>query len=766
MKTIQQNLIAMAIAGVLTPLTAHAQIDEIVVTAEKREQSAQDVPIAISVFNAESLKEQGLTSLEDVASVVPGVELFDARGAGAPTWVIRGAGLEDFNANNTPVAAVYYDEVYMTSNALGGIGLFDIERVEVLKGPQGGLYGRNATGGAVRVLSTRPNLTEFDGYTQASYGSWGRYGIEGAIGGPIIEDKLAFRVAVTTDQGGGWQDSLATPGDDEHGDRDSQVFRGQLLYTPTEDLEILFKVDAGEDKSETTLGRATGFYDADGSFGPCAAILAGRRDDSSCLGMHNLIGSPLLPSDQKKDGSTVLSNPINKLDNEWTGYNLQVDWDLGFANLKWLSSYLDYDFVQFFDYDGTPLAFVQSTDEFPDGETNFEQWSQELRLISAGEGPLTWIVGAMAAEDTNKSYQSFSLQGFVDIGFTDTIAGQAKYKQKTETWALYGQFGFDISDSLNVNGSLRYTDEDKGIDHLTQRLYVGDTDMTVTGFVEGFQTSLKENWSGHIGLDWRVADNALLYAKFSRGFKSGGYFAAFTNDYNTLNPYVEEVNDAYEIGLKSNPSEELQVNASAFYYDYQDAQGTVTVESNSGVSDVLTTVSTVGDAEHYGVELDLAWAPSQLPGFSLQVAASWLDAEVTDSDQVSYDLDGELVSLEGLVRSYSPKYSYSVNIRQEANITDALLGSVSAAYSWRDDPISRSMQVSDKDCAVYCQDSYGHLNLRIALAHLNQGWEVALLGENVTDETYITIATGDDGGNYMDMPARPASWSVQLQYDF
>ena len=142
MKTIQKNLIAMAIAGVLTPLTAHAQIDEIVVTAEKREQSVQDVPIAISVFNAESLKEQGLTSLEDVASVVPGVELFDARGAGAPTWVIRGAGLEDFNANNTPVAAVYYDEVYMTSNALGGIGLFDIDRVEVLKGPQGGLYGR------------------------------------------------------------------------------------------------------------------------------------------------------------------------------------------------------------------------------------------------------------------------------------------------------------------------------------------------------------------------------------------------------------------------------------------------------------------------------------------------------------------------------------------------------------------------------------------------------------------------------------------------
>ena len=765
MKTMQKNLISMVVAGLLIPLTAQADIEEIIVTANKREQSIQDVPIAISAFDSSALAEIGADSLENLTNFVPGVALFDDRGAGQPTWVIRGVGLADFNANNTPTAAIYYDEAYMTSNALGAIGLYDIERVEVLKGPQGGLYGRNTTGGAVRIVSNRPNLAESEGYVSVSYE--GRYGgtvAEAAYNVPLSENA-AVRVAMQGDHGGGWQDSLATAEDDDHGDRDSLAFRGQLLYSPSDDLEILFKADIGRDKSETMLGRGNGFYDPL-TGGPCAAIMAGQRDETSCIGLHNLLGDPRLPSDQTKNGSVVLSNPINDLDNEWTGITLTVDKDLGYASLVSISSFLDFDYVQSFDYDGTPLALVQSTDEFPDGETNFEQWSQELRLISTGEGPLTWIVGAMAAEDTNKSYQSFSLQGFVDIGFTDTIAGQAKYKQKTETWALYGQFGFDISDSLNVNGSLRYTDEDKGIDHLTQRLYVGDTDMTVTGFVEGFQTSLKENWSGHIGLDWRVADNALLYAKFSRGFKSGGYFAAFTNDYNTLNPYVEEVNDAYEIGLKSNPSEELQVNASAFYYDYQDAQGTVTVESNSGVSDVLTTVSTVGDAEHYGVELDLAWAPSQLPGFSLQVAASWLDAEITDSDQVSYDLDGELVSLEGLVRSYSPKYSYSVNIRQEANITDALLGSVSAAYSWRDDPISRSMQVSDKDCAVYCQDSYGHLNLRIALAHLNQGWEVALLGENVTDETYITIATGDDGGNYMDMPARPASWSVQLQYDF
>lgn len=766
MQRLKKSLIAIAVSSAIAPLSTYAQIEEVVVTAQKREQSIQDVPIAISAFDAESLKDQGLTSLEEVTSVVPNVELFDIRGAGAPAWVIRGAGLEDFNANNTPVAAVYYDESYLTSSALSGIGLFDIDRVEVLKGPQGGLYGRNATGGAVRVLSARPDLNEFSGYAQASYGRWERWGLEGAVGGPIIEDKLAFRIAASTDQGGGWQDSLATPEDDEHGDRDFQAFRGQLLWAPTPELEVLFKLDIGEDQSDTTLARATGVYATDFSFGLCDAVLAGRRDESNCIGLHNLVGNPLLPSDQKKNGSTVLSNPINVLDNEWTGYNLQVDWDLGFATLKSISTYLDFDYVQAFDFDGTPLALVQSAPGLPDADTNIEQWSQEFRLTSTGEGPLSWLVGATIAEDTQKAIQSFTLEDLAPLFGSNTQAGRADYEQETETWAIYGQLGYDISDSLNINGSLRYTDEDKMIDHASSRLFFGADDFVVTNSVEGFQTSLEENWSGHIGLDWRVTENTLLYAKFSRGFKSGGYFAAFTSDNDTLTPYPEEVNDAYEIGLKSNPTEELQVNASVFYYDYQDAQGVVTVEANSVISDVLTTLNTVGDAEHYGVELDVGWAPSQLPGFSLQVGAAWLDAEITDSDQVGFDQLFNLLPLEGLDRTYASEYSYTVNARYERNVTDSLLGRFSAVYSWRDDTITRSARLGDFDCAVFCQDSYGLLNIHIALANVNQGWEVALLGQNVTDEIYITSATGDDGGSYMDLLGRPASWKLQLRYDF
>jgi iron complex outermembrane recepter protein len=764
MKTAKKTLIAMAIAGVATPFAAHAQLEEVIVTAQKREQSLQDVSISISAFDGSQLSELGLTNLEQLPAVVPSVELFDARGSGQPTWVIRGAGLADFNANNTPVAAIFYDEVYMTSNALGGIGLFDVARVEVLKGPQGGLYGRNATGGAIRILSERPDLGETSGYVRGTYGEWDRWTLEGAIGGPIIADKLAYRLAVSTDQGGGWQDSLATPGDDEHGDRDFQAIRGQLLFAPSDELEFLLKIDSGKDASETTLGRLNGTYDQDFSFDYCDAVYQGRRDDNSCLGFHNLLGVPGLPSDQKKNGETVLSNPINELDNEWSGYNLYIDWGMGFADFKSITSYYDYDYYQFFDYDATPLVFVSSVEGFPDADTNIEQWSQEFRLLSTGDGRLTWLAGAIYMEDTNESIQSFSVQTLADLGFVEFTNGIADYTQDTESWAVYGQLGYDLTERLNLHGSLRYTDEDKDIDYLST-LIIGGAEVPL-GDVEGFETSLDENWSGHIGLDWSVTDHVLLYARFSRGIKSGGFFAAFTDNNDQLTPYAEEINDSYEIGVKSNPTEDLQINAAAFFYDYQDAQGGIMVESDGSPTGVLSTIGTVGDAEHYGVELDLLWAPSGLPGFELGVAAAWLDAEITDSDEFSFDQTGALQSLEGLDREFSPEWSYTIHARHEVTFASSMLGSISALYSWRDDPITRDMRLSDLDYGLIQMESYGLLSLRVALAHLDQGWEIALRGDNLTDEEYATISDGDGGGNFWDMPGRPASWTVELRYDF
>ena len=766
MKKITNSLTVAAITWLMLPPLVQAEIDEIIVTANKREQSIQDVPIAISAFDESALDEMGASSLENVTNFVPGVALFDDRGAGQPTWVIRGVGLADFNSNNTPTAAVYYDEAYMTSNALGGIGLYDVERIEILKGPQGGLYGRNTTGGAIRIASNRPNLEKVEGYVSAGYEA--RYGgtlVEGAYNAPLSEE-MAIRVAMQRSDGGGWQDSLVTAEDDNHGDRDSLAFRGQLFYAPSDELEVLFKADIGRDRSETVLGRANGFYSTDYSFNPCAAIMAGRRDETSCIGLHNLVGDPRLPSDQTANGSVVLANSENnRLDNEWTGYTLRLDRDLGFANLVSISSYLDFDYVQYFDYDGTPLDFVQSEDGIPDSETNIEQWSQELRLISSNDGPVTWLAGASFASDTNSTRGSASVKGLADIGFTEITAIETVYEQKTDTWAVYGQVGYDITDTVNINGSVRYTDEDREIDYVS-KIALADGVLFPLGDIQGFTTSLESNWSGHLGLDWRLNDDTLLYAKFSRGFKSGGFFAGFTDNNDTLTPYKEEVNDAYEIELKSNPSDNLQINAALFFYDYQDAQGKISTPSAASPSGYLTALGTLGDAEHTGFELDALWAPSELPGFSVQLAGSWLEAEISDSDEISFDQLGMPYPLEGIDRDFSPKSSYSIVLRQDKELSGGLLGSAALVYAWRDDLAARSTQLSDTDYGLLGQEGYGILNLRIAVSNESAGWELSVVGENITDEIYTIRATGDDTGSYMDMMGMPATWTLNAQFSF
>lgn len=811
MKQMRQILFSSAACAAMcvTASAAWAQADDevevddtatmgtVFVTAQKREQSIQDVPIAITAFDEEAIEDAGATSVEALASFIPGVDLLDTRGAGSPTWIIRGVGLEDFNSNNTPTAAIYNDEVYLTSNVLASIPLFDISQVEVLKGPQGGLYGRNTSGGAVRILSTRPDMDTFGGYGQISYGRWDRVRAEGALNIPLAEDKLAARISVFSDTGGGWQDTLVTAQDDEWGDRDFLAVRGQLLFTPTDDLEILLKFDTGQDKSETQLASAVGAY-APGGFGAlCDPILAGRQDNSSCVSLSNIIGdltggldpndpSGLTPGDQSNDGRVVISNPINALDNEWDGLTLNIKKDLGFAELVSISNYTEFSSNQIFDGDATPLTIVQGAPGFPTGASEFEQWSQEVRLVSQGDGPLTWLVGGMYAYDENTQDQNFFTTDAQNLFSGVTRAG-SDLTQETTSWALYGQAGYDVSETVNINGSIRYTSEEKDIAYLSVFDFFGfpaqlipfstlfdpmTGAIPIDGNVLNLSTELDTPWAGHIGVDWKPASNVLLYAKYSRGIKSGGFFGAAASDAAEVQPYGQETNDSFEVGLKSNPTEDFQFNATAFFYDYQDAQAFGQTPSQTNPDALTDVLTNVGDAEHTGIEIETLWTPSQLPGFGLQVSGAWLDAEITSSDTITNGTPPALggtpiaATFEGLRRPRTPEYSYTVNAFYETNVTDSLLGRVSGVYSWRDDLMPRDAWLTIQDFGLRGMEAYGVLNLRASLADIDRGWELSLLGENVTDEVYVTNAIQDGGGNAASIFGLPARWSVQLKYEF
>jgi outer membrane receptor protein involved in Fe transport len=210
----------------------------------------------------------------------------------------------------------------------------------------------------------------------------------------------------------------------------------------------------------------------------------------------------------------------------------------------------------------------------------------------------------------------------------------------------------------------------------------------------------------------------------------------------------------------------LQINAALFFYDYQDAQGKISTPSAASPSGYLTALGTLGDAEHTGFELDALWAPSELPGFSVQLAGSWLEAEISDSDEISFDQLGMPYSLEGIDRDFSPKSSYSIVLRQDKELSGGLLGSAALVYAWRDDLAARSTQLSDTDYGLLGQEGYGILNLRIAVSNESAGWELSVVGENITDEIYTIRATGDDTGSYMDMMGMPATWTLNAQFNF
>lgn len=729
-------------------------LEEIVVTAKKRSESIQDVGIAMSAFGGEQLKELGLQSLSDVTDAVPNVELYDEYGAGQPTWVIRGVGLQDFNANNTPASAIYIDEIYQASNVMGGAALFDIERIEVLKGPQGGLYGRNTSGGAVQVVSTRPNLDVTEGYLNLSYGRWDDVTVEAAAN-TYLSDSAALRVAGQWQQSDdSWQTSLVDG--KAHGEKDKWALRAQLLLQPSDQLEVLLKVHGGEDNSETVMGRSIGAYDPiTGGF--CASMLAGQRDDSSCLDLTNLAvltlgGTPVFPNVQSDNGSRTLANPINQLDNSFSGASALVTLDWESVTLTSVTGYDQFDYGLTFDYDGSSQEFGHQV-----AATDIEVWSQEFRLASNNNSAFSWMLGIAYAEDEVKEDRAFLFRdnAFMTLlgGFAGTIA--LGYNQETESLATYGQVGYEFNEQWRVNASLRYTDEEK---------HYRDGSSTAAPFVgfSGVDSDFDMDVvSGKLGLEWTPDNDTLIYANLSRGFKTGGFYGGvLTASVEEVAPYEEETVWAYELGFKSEWLDNtLRVNGAAFFYDYRDVQGFQTVFSPL-VGGPITKLGNLGDAEHQGAELDVTWLVAE--GLTLEAGVAYLEAEISDSDEIGLSQEGIAAPpWRDWIAVTPPRWSGNLRARYETPISNQLQAAFMVDYSYRDD-FTSGMVISELDEALYGIDGYGLLGARATLESSDGRWALSLWGKNLGDKEYVTNTTTDDLGSFFDIMGQPRSYGVDL----
>lgn len=747
-------------------------LDEIIVTATKRAKGQQDIGLSVAAISGDQVRNLGINDVEGVIGQIPGTGFNNVAG-GIPVVIIRGVGLQNFRINDTPTTAIYVDEVYQTSIAEAFATIFDVERVEVLKGPQGGLYGRNAVGGAMQVISAKPNFDELEGYLSLGYGRYNRLETEAAISGPISE-KVAYRFsgkAITSDD----TYFRSVTGNFDHGEEERWSVRGQIELRPSDDVNLLFKVHGGEDTSELALARPVGMFrrlglglsdllgvgsSADGAIlnaqpattnlsSICDAVLNGGRDSATCEVLDGSTPDEL--GITSRYDSAVASKP--QLDNAWWGTSLLATINFGNYTLTSITAYDDFDHGRYLDAD--VVATVQQEIDY---HTTIEAWSQEFRLGYDDGGAFSWILGVNYAEDTQvEDTPLYTETGILRTQIGGLTLAQQNYKQKTKAKSVYGRSDWRFVEDVNLVIEARYTEEKKYFDGGVVLPQVG----AVLSDIDSSESY--NDLSGKVALEYSVTDDALLYASVSKGFKSGGFFGGFATSNDQLVPFENEKILAYEAGFKTDwPEQFLRINGSLFYYDRSDVQANA--RDPMGIVAVAR-LTNIGDVETYGGELEAVWSPTQ--NLTLQGGLAYLKSEVTSSDLTTSNIfrTSILETYEGARMPNQPEFSANLLARYETEVSSSLLGSVQMEYSYRSEQ-DLQIVVMPLESAILTEDGYNLVNLRASLGSIDKGWKVSAFITNLFDAEYRESAGSSGPAGAYEIYGAPRVWGVNLEYSF
>ena len=748
----------LATAQVSAQVTADAEAPDqqvtlttVLVTAQKREQSLQDVPIAVSAVSGTELRSSGVQTIEQMQSMVPNLNIGQNNGVARVT--VRGVGLD----NNSPSAegsiAFHSDGVFIQRSQAALAGLYDLERVEVLRGPQGTLYGRNATGGSINVVTAKPT-EDFSGYGLVSYGTDSALNLEGAVSGSLIEDLVLGRLSVKSSEHDGYGKNIITG--TEIDDLQERSVRGQLQFLFGEDFDVLLIGDytTGDDRS--------GMY----HFGGFA--------------------NPALPVPGLLAGGVVANDPrdvANRLDpnseREFWGLSSTATWEI--SNNLTLKSITAYRHTEYFlhntSLDATSLAlFPILQDE------SANQFSQEVQL-NGRFGDFEWITGLYYFREKNKAVAAGPLSlALLGGAPEDFLSGYyAGSWLKTDAVAAFGEASYQLTDRLGVTVGARFSREEKTV--LDEQAFdfanvalsdrADSLDLLATPtFICGEALSTipscepSHSWDSFtpkVAVEYDLDDLGLLYANFSRGFKSGTYNLGSVQGA----PVDPEEVDAFEIGAKLSPlNGRLRANLAAFLYDYQDLQ----------VSKVVTTqlrLENAATAKIQGLEAELSAQLS--PSLRIDGAIGYLDAKFDsfisvdptrpDGDGVTLDpATGQpAFNLEGNRLPQAPEFSGRLSFEYQTDIRDfelTLRGNVShstQAYftAFNQENISRpDLTTLGASASLLLPDGRTRLSIT---------------GRNLTDETEMTnafVATVFTGAPILGFLNEPRSVAVSLEHSF
>ncbi|MFT6958264.1 MAG: iron complex outermembrane receptor protein [Halieaceae bacterium] len=742
----------------------HAQFDtkesgvleEVVVTAQRREQSSMEVPIALTAFSGDTLREARIADVTDIILYTPGLSGFSSTSF-TDTISLRGISTTDFGFGGDPSLAIYKDHVYQGRIGSSMSEFYDMERVEVLRGPQGLLFGRNAASGVIHAITVKPSMEEFEGYINVDAGERDVFGLEGALNIPLT-DNLAMRISAYDSQEDGWVENVQG-GNDRMG-FDNKGARVSFAYTD-------------EKLSVTIIGE---YEERDGS-GTIYAVLDEQGNDP-------LSGDVWTIDSEFKDKDTDQS------DN--TSFTLLVEYDLNFAVLSSITGYKSSDYLYREDTDGLPQAFSQFNQDQDD-----EYWSQEVRLLSTGEGPWSWFAGASwYAEEIDVLFAAEAQEDvFCGLLYGDLVAtceevssdpfvlgipwpGYAPDGQLIEAglvdgtyngWAAYGELTYTFSSEWDISVGLRYSYDEKDFEIDIPAGNSALSPFLLFGYSTDSPVSKSENWddlSPRVVVRYTPNDNNFFYASITNGYKAGGFDSFGIDVKNGLDPdtfaalpgaepnaFDPETIWSYELGLKSVMAEgRVQLELSTYYYDYEDLQ------LASFVFPAFI-VNNVGQVDGFGVESSLKVKASSF--LDMYFNLTWSDTEAQDVNQnTCEEFSGN--NCNGNRLPYQSEWQGAAVIRAYYPVGDGeIFATTEVAY--------RSDWDSDLNNAeVLNEPSTTQVNFRTGY-RVNNSWTATLYVENVFDEQNYGGRFYDDFFSGLPVgisPNRPRTAGLEFFYSF
>lgn len=773
--TTQVGLAQPAASTQSTGSGAGRLIDEVVVSARRREESLQDVPMAISAFSADDLARHGVAEFKDIQYRTPGLFLRPVAGSPSSTVLsLRGQTQADSLLTTDSSVGVYVDGVYVPRQLGLKSALYDIEHVEVLKGPQGTLYGRNTTGGAVGLRTVRPDHDGVHGFLEGEYGRFDRINLGGAVNVPLVEDRLAMRAVVRRQQRDGYGRSTFLNRD--LADNDEWLLRLAFDAVLSERVHLAVTGQYQDLDQSGAIHQLTfpGTLDLAAGQIPASAIAAGvelGELDPADLATAGPTFVPGVMAGFAFLESQLLGGPDGNLftntagDREFVSFESHslaatLTVELPWGELVSTTGYRKFENARTIDLDGTFLGLFR-------GELNSESEfiSQELHLLgSAFEERLDWIVGAYYSnEEGDEQNPNFALNA---INPNNPAASDGSIDNSS--WALFGQGSYAVNERVNVTAGLRYTEETK---KLTSRNFVGagpnpicnlpddpvarpDPNVCEARFSDTFS-----DWSWLLSVDYSFEHPTLLYARTSRGFRGGGQNLRGNTDITSFIAFEPEYATDYEVGIKTDLFDRrLRLNLAAYYTDYEDIQRSVIFPTPEG--NVVTVLVNAAEATIRGLEFD---ALAQLGDhWSIEAGLALVDA--------SYD---EFIDVDPVTRGprdrsnedfNTPKWTSDLLLRYERDVQGNRLGMQVHGY-WQS---SVNYNPASRPPGAGRQGSYALYNARVDLHIPRWDLDLVLFGRNLTNKTYFVdkVDFTTSLGYIVGVVAEPRTWGLQVKKRF